>query len=306
MRKRKILVLATTLAVATLATTPILASQVDGSKHFGKERSEDDDARHESRLFPFPYETNADEKSTEKETEARTTTTSRFNSETGKWATIYDFADVMTREEENELLETMVKATDVCDVVLVTDDGKQDLFGTTSSKLATYVSKYLPEDGSLFLIDMQNREIMLANAGENEKTITSSLSRSIADNSYRKATAGDYAGCARIAFEQVIRLLHGKGIVQPMKIVCSALLSLVAGLLLNYVLVRNSRERSRKKRAIAGIGIATTITAVAGAETLVRTVRRERSSGGDFGRGDGGFGGGFGGGNGFSSGGHRF
>ena len=306
MRKRKILVLATTLAVATLATPPIPASQVDGSKLFDQERSEDDGVWHESYLFPFLYETNADEKSPEKETEARTTTTSRFNSETGKWATIYDFADLMTRKEENELLDTMVKATDVCDVALVTDDGKQGLLGTTSSKLAAYVSKYMPEDGSLFLIDMRNREIMLANVGENKKTITSSLSRSIADNSYRKATDGDYAGCARIAFEQVIRLLHGKGIAQPMKIVCSALLALVAGLLLNYVLVRNSRERSRKKRAIAGIGIATAITAAAGAETLVRTVRRDRSSGGGFGRGGGGFGGGFGGGGGFSSGGHRF
>lgn len=102
------------------------------------------------------------------------------------------------------------------------DDFYHDSFGQTS--------------GTLFLIDMDNREIYIFSDGAIYRTVTSSYANTITDNVYRYASREDYYSCASKAFEQIQALLAGQRIARPMKYISNALLALILAALVNYFL----------------------------------------------------------------------
>lgn len=94
------------------------------------------------------------------------------------------------------------------------------------------------QSGTLFLIDMDNREIYIFSDGAVYRTITGSYADTITDNVYRYASEGDYFLCASKAFEQISSLLAGRKIAQPMKYISNALLALILAALINYFIIR--------------------------------------------------------------------
>lgn len=113
-------------------------------------------------------------------------------------------------------------------------DYYHELFGQTS--------------GTLFLIDMDNREIYIFSDGAVYRTITNSYANTITDNVYRYASEQNYYLCASKAFEQINKLLAGRKISQPMKYISNALLALILAVLINYFIIRVS---SQGKKAAA-------------------------------------------------------
>ena len=105
------------------------------------------------------------------------------------------------------------------------------------------------DSGSVFLIDMQNRIIYIFSNGKIYETVTNEKATIITDNIYKHAKNGDYYKCAVSAFEQELTLLGGGRIARPMKYISNALIAIVAGLLINYFIVRAARKSTAKSNA---------------------------------------------------------
>ena len=222
------------------------------------------------------------------------------NPQTGFEVYLEDGADLLTDEQETSLVEYMTP---------ITAYGNCAFDTTTAAGSSSYnytdanYRGILEESGTLFLIDMGNREIHLFSGGKIEKTVTPSYANSITDNIYTYASDGDYYTCAVKAFTQTRTLLEGGRIAQPMRYISCAFLALIIAFLICYFIVR-AKARNKKSPQYEVMKAAAISAAVGGtAAAVTKRVRHSSSSGGGS-HGGGGFSGG--GGGGFSGGGHKF
>ncbi|MBO6214688.1 MAG: TPM domain-containing protein [Lachnospiraceae bacterium] len=223
------------------------------------------------------------------------------NSETGYGVYIYDEEDLLTDEEEEELLQNMIPLTEYGGAAFLStySSDAESTVRNSSSNIFNNASS------TLLLIDMGVREIKLANTGAVHKAVTDNYMNIITDNSYTYASDGDYLACAQAIFEQEYSVLEGQRIAQPMRYLTNILTAIVVGLLLNfiYVWVRKGKVTISDSELIAAAAGAAIGTAVSKQRVSSRKTRIVSSSG------SGGGGGGFsGGGGGFSggTGGHKF
>ena len=132
------------------------------------------------------------------------------NPDSGYDAVIYDRADKLSASEEKDLIEVMQPLTDYGNAVFysISETDMQPAAKSESLYAELYGGKTV--SGTLFLIDMQNRELYLYNAGAEgddfSYKITSSKSNTIMDNVYRYASDGDYYKCAENTYRQILRV----------------------------------------------------------------------------------------------------
>ena len=165
------------------------------------------------------------------------------NSETGYSVIIEDDASLLSNDEKKQLAETMKDITPYGDVAFKSID-----YNPYSTE--TYIERYYNSifgtgSGTVFLIDMDNRNIWIYSDGSIYSTITTAYANVITDNVYTYASDKDYFTCANKAFIQEAALLHGRRISQPMKYISNALLAIVIAILINYFIVRQT-SRVRK------------------------------------------------------------
>ena len=223
------------------------------------------------------------------------------NPETGYAVYISDSQDLLSEEEEEVLLQDMIPVTAYGNAAF--DSAYPSGLSPRGYAEQEY-SGYFKESGTLFLIDMYNREIWLYSSGAVENIVTPSYANSITDNIYRYASNGQYYRCASEAFRQELVLLDGGKITQPMRKISAALLALILALLINYLFIRFTTKnyKAREDALIAAIAVAAAISAA----PIVVTSRKKIEKSGGGGGGSFGGGGGGGGGGGFSGGGHKF
>ncbi len=158
------------------------------------------------------------------------------NEETGYCTVLEDEAQLLTPEECTQLATQMQAITTYGNAAFKTVSYNN---ASTAQFARDYYHRIFgAESGTLFLIDMDNREIYIFSDGSIHKTVTNAYANTITDNSYRYASEGDYYRCASTAFEQINTLLSGQRIAQPMKYISNALLALILAALINYSLVR--------------------------------------------------------------------
>lgn len=235
------------------------------------------------------------------------------NKESGYRLIIDDQAGYFTENEMTSLRKLMNEIAEYCNVALLTTtdhsfyrtaDFAEDYFDTAFGARA---------DGTIFVIDRDLGEIFLYTNGSVRNTITDSHAYSITDNTYIYATSSknyDYYTCSYKTFEQVLSLMQGRRIAQPMKYICSALLAIIAAMLINYFIVMfQSRSRKAQLRDILAGTYANVRVNNPGVEFVRQTkVYDPPSSGGSGGShsgGGGGHSGGGGGGHHGGGGGHR-
>lgn len=153
---------------------------------------------------------------------------------------IEDAADLLTAEEEDLLVTHMQPITQYGGVAFVTT-------GHNSGKPATYAknkyNQYFGKtDATLFLIDMDNRQLYILSGGRIYSTVTEDKAETITDNVYRLASREKYYECASRVFDQIARILAGGLIPEPMKHLSNALLSIVLALLVVFI-IANARTR---------------------------------------------------------------
>ena len=231
------------------------------------------------------------------------------NPDTGYRALIEDDADLLSEQEENEVLETMIGMTEYgdCGLKTISDNPKSSAKAFAE---AFYYEKFQNQTGVVFLIDMENRELYLAvSDGEVHDVITDAKALTVVDNVYTMASRGDYAGTAEKVFSQCRSLMRGGRIAQPMKYICNALLALIIGLVICFEVANKSATPGATTDTELITAAAVTFAAGAAAANLVSKRKtyssvNSGSSGGGGGFHSSGGGGGFhssGGGGGFHS-----
>lgn len=162
-----------------------------------------------------------------------------------------DDAQLLDEEERQELAAAMEDITAYGNAAFKTIDSNDG--STESYARRYYMEQFGTDSGTLFLIDMDNRNIWIHSDGAVYKVITTSYANTITDNVYRYASYGDYYDCAAKAFEQIYALLEGHRIAQPMKYISNLLLAVILALLLNYGLVSfNARLRKPGRKELLG------------------------------------------------------
>jgi len=233
------------------------------------------------------------------------------NNDTGYYIIIEDDADLLSEDEEEDLSEEMKYITAYGNVAFKSIDSNS----STAKKYAEdyYYSNFRNDSGAVFLIDMDNRQLIISSSGEMYKTLTVAKTNTITDNTYRYASRGDYYGCAAEVFREINALLQGQTIAQPMKYISNAILALIIAMLIFFIVV--NRSVSLKRRSMDSImeGTAKAFIAAGAASAIYRRETKKyspvsRGGGGGFsgGGGGGGFSGGGGGGFSGGSGGHGF
>lgn len=234
---------------------------------------------------------------------------SKANSDTDYKMIIDDQAGYFSDDEIDSLTDVMNQITAYSNVAVLTTESHS--YSSTSRLAEAYSDDNFGSHANriVFVIDRDLNEIYLDTGGKTQRTINSARATSITDNTYVYATASygrDYYTCAYKTMEQVLTLLEGGRIAEPMRYTCSALLAIILALIINYFIVM-FYSRSRKESANAIIsGIYANANVVNPNPVFIRQTRHysppSSSSGGSSG-GGGSFGGG-GGGGGHSGGGH--
>lgn len=237
------------------------------------------------------------------------------NPETGYVVYIDDGADLVTDEEEDSLVIQMKGITEYGNAAFITNEESH----SKSTQYYTedrYQELFSWDSGTMFMIDMADREIFIHSDGEVYKIIGTDRAETITDNAYRSAGRGEYYACASLVFEQIQKVLEGGRIAQPMKYTSNAVLAIILALLLNYGLLSLSRRNYTKEIKSEEVLVHAVNSFIVGAavEEFLRQTKRyiPPSSSGGSGHHSGGFhssGGGFhssGGGHHGGGGGHRF
>lgn len=237
------------------------------------------------------------------------------NTTTGYVVYVDDQADLITDEEEEQLVTQMKSITEYGNAAFVTNDQSH------SQSTAYYTEDRFQElfgwnSGTMFMIDMADREIFIHSDGEIYDIIGTDRAETITDNAYRYAGREEYFACASLVFEQIQKVLEGGRIAQPMKYTSNAVLAIILALLINYGLLSLSRRNYTKEIKSEEVLVHAVNTFMVGAsvEQFLRQTKRyipPSSSGGGSHHSSGGSrgGGGFhssGGGHHGGGGGHRF
>lgn len=226
-----------------------------------------------------------------------------YNEETGYEVFIEDDANLLSDNEEELLLNEMIKITEYGSVAFKSID-------MNATSTANYIKNYYYDmfgsgSGTVFLIDMDDRNIWIYSNGDIYDVVTSSYADIITDNVYEYASDGDYYECADKAFSQILTLLEGKEIAQPMKYISNILLALVLAFLINYIIVRSVSRTKKVKEGEILQYINHQYQFLNPSIEFVCTTK-EYSPQSDGGSGGGGGGGSSGGGGGGGGGGHSF
>ena len=227
------------------------------------------------------------------------------NPETNYSVYMDDACDLLSSEEEAQLIEEMIPLTQYGNAGFISCENNS---GSTSDYSArVYSSLFGTDSGSLFVVDMGNRMLYIKNNGAISKTVTNAYSNTITDNIYKYASNGDYYTCASTAFSEILILLEGGKIAQPMRFISAALFALILGLLINYLLVRavTAPNPAGSSEIIDAANVDFRLRNPGSHHIKTTKVYSPRSSGGGGGGGSRGGGGGFSGGGG-SGGGHGF
>ncbi len=223
------------------------------------------------------------------------------NETTGLSALVVDNAELLTDDEELQLLSDMAPLTAYENVMfLSTKQGVSDYRSFLGNTLRT---TFPASDASVFLIDMGKRHIYIYSIGSNaERVLTNTEADNITDNVYRIASSGDYYLTAKNAYSQMLSLFKGQNIARPMKHINNALLAVGIALLISYIIILITSVNNKKAAQKAAFfeGRINNLKITPG--RLTRVYNPPTSSSG----GSGGGGGGFSGGGGGSGGGHSF
>ena len=217
-------------------------------------------------------------------------------SSTGYRAVVDDRCGLLSADEIRQLTLDMMPITKYGNAAFITDWATQS---TNKYAEKRYNELFGDASGTIFVIDMANRNIWIYSRGEVYRTITKAYANTITDNVYRHASNGEYYACANRVFEQEETLLRGGRIARPMKHITNALTALIGGVLLNFAVLALTRDRRKKPGIDEGMAIETAAAVTAAGATLLNTTKRysPRSSGGSgSGSSSGGGGGGFSGG----------
>jgi len=166
----------------------------------------------------------------------------KTNPDTGYRLVIYDGAELLSSSEIKSLASDMAGITNYGDVAFISTD--ENDYGDIMTYSDGMFDRLFGNgaNGTMLIIDMDEREISVYSDGACHKVITDGYGYDITDNIYRYATNEEYYTCASEGFEQMYALLNGQKIARPMKVISSALMAILLSLLINFIIVSNASK----------------------------------------------------------------
>lgn len=153
------------------------------------------------------------------------------NSETGFSAYILDEKDLLSETGEENLLQKMIPLTKYGDVIFwSTDESYGDEIKQAKEKRIA-ISGY--QSSCILAINTSKRKVTFQSDGAINNIVNASYARSITDNASHYASSGDYYSCAEEVYSEVLSLIRGDRIAEPMKIISL----IVIGMMLAFVIV---------------------------------------------------------------------
>ncbi len=168
------------------------------------------------------------------------------NPDTGYVVYIDDEAGLLTEDDESELTLAMQDITQYGNAAFVSNERGHNN-STAYFTEDWYQELFMWDSGTMFMIDMDNREIFIHSDGAVYKIVDNGHALTITDNAYKLASKGDFYGCADLVFGQELRVLQGERIAQPMKYTSNAVLAILLAMLVNFgLLILSRRAYSRE------------------------------------------------------------
>ncbi|MBQ6533255.1 MAG: TPM domain-containing protein [Solobacterium sp.] len=164
------------------------------------------------------------------------------NSQTGYQVIVDDGLDLLNDAEEKRLLMEMMPITEYGNVAFVSANAEVP---TGAFARERYNLLFGDSSGTMFVVDLGNRNIWIYSHGDVYKTITKGYANTITDNVYRDGAAGRYYECAAAVYRQEYTLLKGGKIARPMKHITNAIFAFIAALLGNFLVLKNSRKKEK-------------------------------------------------------------
>lgn len=228
------------------------------------------------------------------------------NSSTGYKVIMDDGASLLTPSEEESLIEQMKAHTEYGNIAFASILNND----TSTSYYASryYHNEFGTSSGTLFLIDMDNRQIYIFSDGYNYKIITNSKALIITDNTYKYATRGDYYGCSSEVYREILALLQGAKIREPMRHITNAFISVIIGFFTTFLFMvsKSKLEPASNGKLLKYSKSSFAMSDLTVTKTGVSKVYNPGSSSDGGGFSGGGGGGGGGGGSSGGGGGHGF
>ncbi|MBP8967697.1 MAG: TPM domain-containing protein [Lachnospiraceae bacterium] len=217
----------------------------------------------------------------------------KVNPDTGYRLVIYDGAGLLTSSEIKDLASDMGPITNYGNVAFVTTDENNygDIMKYSDAIYDEVFGNHA--NGTMLIIDMEEREISVYSDGDIHSVITDAYEYDITDNIYRYASKEEYYNCASKGFEQIYAVLNGQKIARPMRYVCCALMALLLSFLINYMVVNHASKIQNTSGAemLSGANKSlryTPLAVIKTGETKTYSPQSSGSSGGGGSRGGGG------------------
>ncbi len=227
-------------------------------------------------------------------------TTYHTNELTGYKVVIEDDANLLEQTEIEMLKEEMIPLAEYGNIILKTINDNY----TTAEFYAEdyYHDNYGYDSGTILLIDMDTRYIYIFSDGENYNVITNAKATIITDNIYQYATDEEYYECASVAFSQILTLLEGGKISEPMRHISNILISLTAAFFVSFIIVLANTGVSKPSlnEKIKNCNVKFSVSNISVIKTGTHREYSPQSSSGGSSGGGGGGGGSSGGGGGHS------
>lgn len=165
------------------------------------------------------------------------------NPETGYRAVIEDEIDLLTEEQEQDLLADMIPLTEYTNVAFWSTEkaGSQSEaeYNSTEKKFELFGEK---GNVVLCMIDMEYRYMDLGTWGMPERFIPSSTANSITDNVRSSLRNGMYYYAISSVFDQVKTKMEGGRIMEPMRYMSAIAIGIMSGLLFALLLTVYRRK----------------------------------------------------------------
>ena len=173
----------------------------------------------------------------------------RYESEQyGTVLVVNDSENLFSDSEIRTFTESAAGVLQYANVAVVTS-AEEDYEGYAQYLYDQYFGN--DSDSTLFMINMNPRNIYIYSNGKIKQTLDKEAVLSITDNIYRQARMGAYYACAEKALSQEATLLSGGRILKPMKYIGNFFLAFMLAILLTFYLTFSLRPKV-KKEAIAG------------------------------------------------------
>ena len=180
------------------------------------------------------------------------------NEKSGFTAVVVDDADLLTSEEERELVEQMYALTEYANIAVYTVDtasSKADYERAREKRVELFGQN---ADAALFMIDMSSRRIVIQRRGNMERFFNNSRANNITNNVASYAKKGDYFQTCMVAMKQMLDVIEARSVPQPMKFLSNGVLALMLGCLTAFVVALKTSSSIKKTQKAVTTAVAMT------------------------------------------------